>query len=982
MPSTVIDFPPFRLDLTALQLRRGDQPIPLRAKSLAVLRYLAERPGELVTQEALLDAIWPGLAVTRDVVRQSASEIRAVLGDDRFSPRYLETVPRLGYRFIAPVRRGLAVGSVPVAEPGAPIAEATGDSRNPSVLVVGREVERAAIAAWSGVAIAGRRQLVFVTGETGIGKTTLVEAAVRELQRRSHVRVARAQCVEQYGGSDPFKPVVDALATLCHGPHSVPIETVLRARAPEWLLDALRSASPRLLDGVSDHELPTPPPETDHTLHRLASCVTALAEDMPLVLVFEDVHWSDPSTLDLLSALAHDRSPARLLVVCTLRPADAIARAHPLMAVKRELLRKGACNELSLGGLSRGDVAAYLARRFPEAVLPNGLLSTLWDRSDGNPFFLVTLVDHLLERGTLVVTAKALELRGSLDALRTVIPDGLYAVVEPRLERLTADERLALDAASLAGVEFEAQLVAGLMPPESDLADVEAIEQLCDRLVRRHDILRASGEAVWPNGTTSACYAFQHGLYRQVLDRSLGVSQRRRLHRAIGERLEAGWVGRTDEVASRLASHAEQAGDVERAVRHHAEAASRARARFAFQETRLHVESGLRLVREQPETAEGLSRQVSLLDDLTWSSFAHRGWGDEEAARAIVRMRELSERLDDAAERAKATAGELVMLSMRAEYAAARRLGEEMLALAEQSGDRAAITALTPLGATWLHLGELEATIELGERMVAACDPNEQSIVAVSCHILLAPPYAHLGLVARASEMTRGAMAIAARSDVPYVQALAATYSAAADLIVRDSASARPRAQAAAQIADEHGFAVLNCLGRLFLGWCDVYEGRATGAIAGLHAAFDEYVTLGQRGSTSAHCLPLAEAHIAAGALDGADAALDFAFAFVEETGETLMEHELHRLRGECLLARAVTGGGRRRARAQAIDHFERAIALAEARKGLLFELRAATSLHRVEPKAVRDRLAGLVARFAPEDDCADLRAAIAALHG
>ncbi|HKE13058.1 MAG TPA: hypothetical protein VKE73_15940, partial [Myxococcota bacterium] len=173
-----------------------------------------------------------------------------------------------------------------------------------------------------------------------------------------------------------------------------------------------------------------------------------------------------------------------------------------------------------------------------------------------------------------------------------------------------------------------------------------------------------TGEGVSPDGTTSARYAFRHALYQQVLDQNLRPSQRRRLHQKIGEQLEASHAGRTEDVASALAAHFERSGDVERAVRYHGEAAAQARWRFSYQETRLHVEAGLRLMRERAETTEAMRRQAVMLDDLGWASVASRGWGDEGAARAFARMRELAERLDAAEARFNAMAGELTVHTM------------------------------------------------------------------------------------------------------------------------------------------------------------------------------------------------------------------------------------------------------------------------------------------------------------------------------
>jgi predicted ATPase/DNA-binding winged helix-turn-helix (wHTH) protein len=637
----VIEFPPFQLDVSGWQLRRDGTPVPLRPKTFVFLQYLAERPGELVTKRALLDAVWPGVAVTEDVLRLSARELRAALGDQATAPRYIATVPRLGYRFIATMGPAAVAGPAPAD---------VDDDRPTAGLVVGRGDERAEIATWLSAATGGRRQVGFVTGEAGIGKTTLVDVALRDFRRTpgTHVRIARGQCIEQYGGGEPYLPVLEAIAELRNGSEGAAIEEALRRHAPRWLGHSVAPAD-------ADRDNVAGEGTYEHTLHMLAAIFDALAEETPLVLVLEDVHWSDYSTLDLLSVLARSRAPARLLVLCTLRPVDAIVRGHPLTGVKRELLRKGHSREILLGGLPAEDVARYLALRFPDAALPDELLPLLVERSDGSPFVVVALVDHLLEHGMLVRGDRGWEFRGGGDRVRTAIPDGLRATIEPRLERLTADERQVLEIACVIGPEFAAHAVAGAAPPGSDLGDVEVVEQLCDTLARRQELLRMTGEGVSPDGTTSARYAFRHALYQQVLDQNLRPSQRRRLHQKIGEQLEASHAGRTEDVASALAAHFERSGDVERAVRYHGEAAAQARWRFSYQETRLHVEAALQLMRERGETTEAMRRQAVMLDHLGWASVASRGWGDEGAARAFARMRELAEHLDAAEARFNAT---------------------------------------------------------------------------------------------------------------------------------------------------------------------------------------------------------------------------------------------------------------------------------------------------------------------------------------
>src|SRR5262249_18635583 len=161
-------------------------------------------------------------------------------------------------------------------------------------------------------------------------------------------------------------------------------------------------------------------------------------------------------------------------------------------------------------------------------------------------------------------------------------------------------------AASVAGPEFAAHAVAAAAPAGDALADVEVVEQLCDGLARPQDILRECGEVVWPDGASSARYAFRHVLYQQGIDQRLKASFRRRLHQAIGERLEAGYARRTPEVASLLAAHFDRSRDPDRAIRYHGEAASQAGLRAAWQEIRFHLQAALDLLKSQPESPDRL----------------------------------------------------------------------------------------------------------------------------------------------------------------------------------------------------------------------------------------------------------------------------------------------------------------------------------------------------------------------------------------
>lgn len=956
----MIAFPPFELDLRAGRLRRAGVPVALRPKTFAVLEHLAQHPGELVGKRALLDSVWADVAVTEDVVRLSIRELRAALADDPAAPRFIETVPRRGYRFVA------AMGTARRDEPT--LATAAVESG----AVVERTRERAAIADAYRAALGGQRQIVLVSGEAGIGKSTIVDVALGDLALAADPppAVARGQCVEQYGGGEPFLPIVEAMAQLCRGEHARHATEVLVAHAPGWLLRALNVSPP----GTAADTASTP----EHSLHRLATSIELLTAELPLVLVIEDLHWCDRATLDLLSVLAQRREPTRLLLLGTIRPVDAITQGHPVAGVRRELLRKALCREILLAELSPAGVAAYLAVRFPGAALPSELLPLLVERSGGNPFILVTLVDHLLAR-ELLVHGTRWELRAPIDSLRATIPSQVRAAIAPRLERLSDDARRVLERASIAGFEFAAHVVADVAARDEALADVEQVEQICDALAVRHEILQAAGECTWPDGTTSARYAFAHALYRDVIAETIPPSTRRRLHQAIGERLERAHAGSTAHAASELAAHYERSGDGARAARFHREAAIHARSRFAYNEAREHLDAALGWQRSLPDGPDRERGEALMLASLGAMLFSIKGHDDEDAARAFARMSELAEHLGDGALQLRALDGLLLGHAMRAELDAARTLAERMIEQADgQRNAVASVNTRMTLSAVLYHQGDLAAAHRLAQQVRDASDTGTTPLsptFAMSSRCLLSWTHALLGQPTQARTLLREAVDRATMLGVPYSHAQATEMAGRGCALLRDTAATRALAAESVRLATEFGFVLFRTEGMFLLGWCDAVEGR-TGELATLREAFDAYTATRPRISASAYATLLAEAHLAHDDGDGARAVVIDALAMADRTGERVSDPELHRLLGESRLLHAT----KRAPRDEAAACFERALALAEGRGAQLFALRAATSLMRLRGKSERERLAAVAARFAPFEDCADLQAARALL--
>ncbi len=272
--------------------------------------------------------------------------------DDARQPRLLETVHRRGFRFIGRV-------TTPGESAPRPPAVSAG---TPARAVVARDAQVGQLAGWFARAQGGQRQLVFVTGEAGIGKTTLVETFLPGLLGPDAPLVARGQCIEYLGEGEPYLPVLDAVARLCRPPGGERVVGCLARYAPSWLAqmpglvsaDEMRRLRHRI-EGATPGRM----------LREMGDALEALTAERALVLVLEDLHWSDHATLDLIAWLARGRAPAQLFVLGTYRPVDAIVQSHPVRSVVLELARHRHCEELTLEPLTEAHVGCYVALRFP-----------------------------------------------------------------------------------------------------------------------------------------------------------------------------------------------------------------------------------------------------------------------------------------------------------------------------------------------------------------------------------------------------------------------------------------------------------------------------------------------------------------------------------------------------------------------------------------------------------------------------------------
>jgi DNA-binding winged helix-turn-helix (wHTH) protein/predicted ATPase len=979
-------FGPFCLDPASGCLWRDETLVPLRPKPFALLAYLVAHGGQVVTKERLFEAVWPETVVGEGVLKDYINQIRKTLGDTPHRPQYIATVHRRGYRFVAPVTALERSSADAAAQANSIVAAAdTASARSISLrspgLVVAREVELAQLEQWWAMAQQGHRQLGLVCGEAGIGKTTLIDAFVAQAAADQAIWVGYGQCIEHYGVGEAYLPLLEAFGRLGRTPDGARLVDVLQQYAPSWLvhLPALVSASEaERLQRRSGGET------REHMLRELAEAVEVLTAACPLILILEDLHWSDTATLDWLSYVARRWEPARLLILGTYRPLDALDRGHPLRPMVSELRRHPQCQELRLDFWSPAGVAAYLNQRFAGKAYPRELAPLLHQRTQGNPLFLVTVVDDVVRRGVLREGATSVELEGGVEAVATGVPESLRHLIEQQLEQLDPGDQALLETASVAGMMFSAATVAAGME-----AAMLEVEHRCASLARQQQFVQACGTAAWPDGTLAAQYGFRHAFYHEVFYERVPVARRAQRHRQIGLRLEAGYGPQAQEIAAELAMHFVQGREAQRAVQYLRLAGENALRRNAHQEAVGQFTAALELLATLHETPERAQQELEVQIALGPALMATKGYAAPEVEQTYARARALCQQVGETPHLVPTLWGLCLFYRTQGALPTARELGEQLYTLAQHAAAPAPrLEAHDALGSTLYFLGDYAAARAHLEQGIALTDPAAQRALAlrhdvapgVQCLAFAALTLWCLGYPAQAMRRSQEALALA--QELAHSHSLAWTQNFAAWLHHRrrEAPAVQAQAEALLTLATAQGFPLLVAYGTCWRGWALAAQGQGAAGLAQMHQGLTALLVMGQTLARPLCLALLAEAAGHSGQVEEGLRLLAEALAAVEVMGRGELLAETYRLQGALLLRQAVPDA------AQAEASFHQALAIARRQQARSWELRAALSLSRLwqqqgKPDEARALLAPIYGWFTEGFETADLQEAKALLE-
>ena len=670
-----VGFGNFLIDPRNAELVCDSQSVALTPKAFAVLCCLIESAGRLLTRDELFKKVWPGVVVSDAALTVCIGEIRSVLGDDVKNPRYVETVPKRGYRFVCEIAntdnsRG---HDLP------PILD-----RCEGSIIVGRDDGLAKLDRCLELSMVGIRQFAFITGETGIGKTAIVDAFSTNRLDSSDIWLAHGQCIEHYGAGEAYLPLLDALGELARQ-HGHALSEILRRYAPTWLQHL-----PQLGDDASlDHPQKKSTGTTqDCMLREFTMALDVIAENRLLVLILEDLHWCDQSTVDVLSFLARRANPARLLVLGTYRSVDAAVANHPVKVLNHDLQQRGCCTTVSLDFLIQEQVAIYLSKVFPGHGFPQEFISMVHQQSDGNPLFMINIINYLKHTDFISIVDGRWVVTGDLQAPNRCLPDDLRVMIHRQIDQLDLDCQNLLEMASVASepggiaTRFTLTEVATAL----DIDELDA-EQRLDCLANNAHFLRFVGVGEWPDGSFSSHYEFTHVMYQKALYMRVSSFRRIQIHLRLGLRLEQGYGLRSDEIANSLAVHFEQGRDYSRAAKYLKHSAETAAKRGAGREAMHNISKAQRLIPKIPQSDDRDRLELALLLVQGPIITVSQGNAAPEIGDCYRRAGELCERLGEQAEQFRLLFGLRSFYTIRGDLEKASQLASFLQGLAERLDD-------------------------------------------------------------------------------------------------------------------------------------------------------------------------------------------------------------------------------------------------------------------------------------------------------
>ena len=816
------------------------------------------------------------------------------------------------------------------------------------------------------LAKSGRGQIVARWRSRGVGKSRLFYEFKATSQTGSMVLETVSV---SFGKASAFLPVIDLL----HGYFDVKSEDDSRKRREKVtgrVLALDRSLEDTLsylfgLLGIVEGDDPIAQMDAQlkkrRTLDAIKRILLRESLNQPLMVEFEDLHWIDDETQAFLNLLADSIGTAKILLLVNYRP-----------EYSHQWNSKTYYTQLRLDPLGRESAEEMLSSLVGDGRDLIPLKRLIIEKTEGNPFFMEEMVEVLVDEGALIRNGR-FKLTKSLSQLE--IPPTVQAILASRIDRLPPDEKDLLQTLAAIGREF----ALGLLQKVVGGSDDELNRML-------HDLQLAEFIYEQPSAGDVE-YTFKHALTQEVAYKSVLIERRKLLHERIAQGIEALFASRLEDHYNELAHHYSRSRNTRRALDYLRQAGEQAAHRSANAEEIEYFTAALELLEALPDTLERAEQELVLHLDMGPSLQSTKGYAAPEVERLYTHALELCRQVGETPRLFPTLIGLQAVYLIRGELQTALELGERCLNLARQAQDIALLlTAHHALTCTRVYLGDLIAAHDDAQRVIALYDPNKHHRLvylyggddpAVCCLSHDAWALWSLGYPEQAMQNVRKALALARKLSHPLSLALALTFAASLQQFGERRVE-RAQTEALLALASEQGFAIYLAAGSLLQAQASFEQGQGKEGIDRIRHALAAIDATG----TGIMLQPsfLAAALGRKGRFDEALRTINELFPIIERSGQRYFEAEVHRLKGELLLAQDASNA------AQAEDSFRTAIEISRKQNAKSWELRATTSLARLLAKqGKRDEAGAMLAEiygwFTEGFDTADLKDAKALLE-
>jgi len=837
--------------------------------------------------------------------------------------------------------------------------------------LVGRESEVALLLERWEQAKSGQGHVVLLSGDAGIGKSRLVQMLKDHVADEPHTRwecrsAEYAQNTALFPLTDLFQRLLEFQAEDTPNEKLVKLEQMLsQYRLP--LEETVPLFAPLLALPLPENHYPSlhlsPQRQRQKTLETIIAILLELAEHEPMLFIVEDLHWADPTTLELLHLVIEQIPTTSILTVLTCRPHFQPAWHH-----------RSYITEMTLNHLSHAQVEQIVTGVTDGKTLPQEVLAQIVEKTDGVPLFVEELTKAVLEAGVLQEVDGHYELLGSFSTF--AIPATLQDSLMARLDRLVTAKGIA-QLAAVVGRQFSYELL-------------QAISQLDAMTLQRELGRLVEAEIVYQRGLPpQSTYVFKHALIQDAAYESLLRATRQNYHQRITQVLESQFPEIAETQPELLGHHCTEAGLTEKAVGYWHQAAQRAALeRSALVEAIAHLRQGLELLKTLPETLERTRREVDMLIAMGASLLAVKGYAASEVGETYTSARHLCQSLDNPHQLFPVLRGLYSYHIVRAELRTAHALSEQLLPLAQQVQDASMLCAAhRALGTTLLDLGAAADALTHFTQCLALYDSQQHRASAwlygedtgVLCHNFAAVALWCLGYPEQGLTQSQQAVTLARQIAHPFSLAFALSFAAVFHQLRREVRATQEPAESALSVAQEQGFPLLRARGVALRGWTLAHQGEAKEGIVQIEQGLRAFRATGAEILRPYYLALLAEAHGTIGEPEIGLTILTEALTLAETTGERWYESEIYRLKGELLLQQHSDND------TEAGNCFQKALDIARNQQAKSFELRAATSLARLwqrqgKRQEAHDLLASVYNWFTEGFDTADLQEAKALL--